>query len=113
MAYSLNRVEQGWEVQNGTQIKVFVPDLKDIEKVIRMLTPVKEKDEKETEKEVVMKVLETSKKALTAAQVMTMINANGNFRECKNIHMILSVLGRKKILKRRKNSSGVYVYSAK
>lgn len=109
MAYSLTKVEAGWEVQNGTEIKVIVPDLKSIEKVLKMLTPVKEKEE--TEKETVMKLLEKSKKALTASEVMALINADQ--RECKNIHMILSVLGRKKILKRRKNSSGVYVYSAK
>ncbi len=109
MAYSLTKVDAGWEVQNGTEIKVLVPDLKSIEKVLKMLTPVKEKEE--TEKETVMKLLEKSKKALTASEVMALISADK--RECKNIHMILSVLGRKKILKRRKNSAGIFVYSAK
>jgi hypothetical protein len=110
MAYSLTKVEAGWEVQNGTEIKILVPDLKSIEKVLKMLSPVVEVERK-TERETVMEMLGKSKKALTASEVIALINADQ--KECKNIHMILSVLGRKKILKRRKNSSGVYVYSAK
>jgi len=129
MSYTLRQVKTGWEIQNGSSITVTVPDLKSVEKAVTMLS----ENSKMTVGEMLTKkpvavvkdlsiiqkpvsvdfVLKNSKKPLTVSEVIALLNPNADADEKKQIHGILSILGRKKILKRKKNAAGIFEYSVK
>ena len=117
MSYTLRQVKTGWEIQNGSSITVTVPDLKSVELAIEMLTkkPVAVVKDLSIIQEPVSVdfVLKNSKKPLTVSEVIALLNPNADADEKKQIHGILSILGRKKILKRKKNAAGIFEYSVK
>jgi len=123
MSYTLKQVKAGWEIQNGSSITVTVPDLKSVEMAIEMLTRKPEpaikkaatkKDEADplTRKEIIESVLQTGKKPLTVKEIIEQIGDVKKDDE-KFYSSILTILAQKKILKRKKNSDGVFEYSAK
>jgi len=134
MSYTLKQVKAGWEIQNGSSITVTVPDLKSVELAIEMLTrkpepavkkaaskKVEEEEEEEEEeegeetspKDALTAVLNKSKKALTAKEIIDRINPEADEAEVKNFHQILSTLGKSKVLKRKKNEHNIFSYSIK
>jgi len=141
MSYTLRQVKTGWEIQNGSSITVTVPDLKSVEKAVTMLAEnskmtvgemltkkpavkkvaskkaeEEEEEEEEGEKTLsdsVSSIFKTAKKPLTVAEIIERINPDADDDEKKSIRGIMSVLGRKKILKRKKNDEGIFAYSAK
>ena len=132
MSYTLKQVKAGWEIQNGSSITVTVPDLKSVELAIEMLTrkpepavkkaaskKVEEEEEEEEEgeetspKDALTAVLNKSKKALTAKEIIDRINPEADEAEVKNFHQILSTLGKSKVLKRKKNEHNIFAYSVK
>ena len=132
MSYTLRQVKTGWEIQNGSSITVTVPDLKSVELAIEMLTrkpepavkkaaskKVEEEEEEEEEgeetspKDALTAVLNKSKKALTAKEIIDRINPEADEAEVKNFHQILSTLGKSKVLKRKKNEHNIFAYSVK
>ena len=140
MSYTLRQVKTGWEIQNGSSITVTVPDLKSVEKAVTMLAEnskmtvgemltkkpavkkaaSKKAEEEEEEEEgeeslsdSVSSIFKTAKKPLTVAEIIERINPDADDDEKKSIRGIMSVLGRKKILKRKKNDEGIFAYSAK
>jgi CO dehydrogenase/acetyl-CoA synthase beta subunit len=133
MSYTLRQVKAGWEIQNGSSITVTVPDLKSVELAIEMLTrkpepavkkaaskKVEEEEEEEEEegeetspKDALTAVLNKSKKALTAKEIIDRINPEADEAEVKNFHQILSTLGKSKVLKRKKNEHNIFAYSVK
>jgi len=133
MSYTLRQVKTGWEIQNGSSITVTVPDLKSVELAIEMLTrkpepavkkaaskKVEEEEEEEEEegeetspKDALTAVLNKSKKALTAKEIIDRINPEADEAEVKNFHQILSTLGKSKVLKRKKNKHNIFAYSIK
>ena len=132
MSYTLRQVKAGWEIQNGSSITVTVPDLKSVELAIEMLTrkpepavkkaaskKVEEEEEEEEEgeetspKDALTAVLNKSKKALTAKEIIDRINPEADEAAVKNFHQILSTLGKSKVLKRKKNEHNVFAYSVK
>jgi len=132
MSYTLKQVKAGWEIQNGSSITVTVPDLKSVELAIEMLTrkpepavkkaaskKVEEEEEEEEEgeetspKDALTAVLNKSKKALTAKEIIDRINPEADEAEVKNFHQILSTLGKSKVLKRKKNEHNIFAYSIK
>ena len=138
MSYTLRQVKTGWEIQNGSSITVTVPDLKSVELAIEMLTrkpepavkkaavkkaaskKVEEEEEEEEEedeeispKDALTAVLNKSKKALTAKEIIDRINPEADEAEVKNFHQILSTLGKSKVLKRKKNKHNIFAYSVK
>jgi len=130
MSYTLRQVKTGWEIQNGSSITVTVPDLKSVEKAVTMLAenskmtvgemltkkPAVKKaaDEAEpvTRKSTVETILQGAKKSLTVREIIERIGDVEKDDE-KFYASILSVLAKKKILKRKKNADGVFEYSAK
>jgi preprotein translocase subunit SecD len=134
MSYTLKQVKAGWEIQNGSSITITVPDLKSVELAIEMLTrkpepavkkaaskKVEEEEEEEEEeegeetspKDALTAVLNKSKKALTAKEIIDRINPEADEAEVKNFHQILSTLGKSKVLKRKKNEHNIFAYSIK
>jgi len=141
MSYTLRQVKTGWEIQNGSSITVTVPDLKSVEKAVTMLAEnskmtvgemltkkpavkkaaskkaeEEEEEEEEGEKTLsdsVSSIFKTAKKPLTVAEIIERINPDADDDEKKSIRGIMSVLGRKKILKRKKNDEGIFAYSSK
>jgi len=119
MSYTLKQVKTGWEIQNGSSITVTVPDLKSVEMAIEMLTKKPAKLDltitpvAETENTAVDRVLKSAARALTVSEIIHKINPAADADEKKQIHAILSTLGRKKILKRKKNAAGIFEYSVK
>ena len=133
MSYTLKQVKAGWEIQNGSSITITVPDLKSVELAIEMLTrkpepavkkaaskKVEEEEEEEEEegeetspKDALTAVLNKSKKALTAKEIIDRINPEADEAEVKNFHQILSTLGKSKVLKRKKNEHNIFAYSVK
>ena len=133
MSYTLRQVKTGWEIQNGSSITVTVPDLKSVELAIEMLTrkpepavkkaaskKVEEEEEEEEEegeetspKDALTAVLNKSKKALTAKEIIDKINPEADEAAVKNFHQILSTLGKSKVLKRKKNEHNIFAYSVK
>jgi len=141
MSYTLRQVKAGWEIQNGSSITVTVPDLKSVELAVTMLAEnskmtvgemltkkpavkkaaVKKAEEEEEEEEEgeeslsdsVSSIFKTAKKPLTVAEIIERINPDADDDEKKSIRGIMSVLGRKKILKRKKNDEGIFAYSSK
>ena len=125
MSYTLRQVKTGWEIQNGSSITVTVPDLKSVEKAVTMLAENSKMTVGEmlTKKPAVKKaasksdfvssIFKTAKKPLTVAEIIERINPDADDDEKKSIRGIMSVLGRKKILKRKKNDEGIFAYSSK
>ena len=135
MSYTLRQVKTGWEIQNGSIITVTVPDLKSVEKAVTMLSEnskmtvgemltkkpaVKkaaskkvEEDAETSPKDALTAVLSRSKKALTAREIIERVNPEADEAEVKNFQQILSVLGKAKVLKRKKNEHNVFAYSIK
>jgi len=135
MSYTLRQVKTGWEIQNGSSITVTVPDLKSVEKAVTMLAEnskmtvgemltkkpaVKkaaskkvEEDAETSPKDALTAVLSKSKKALTAREIIERVNPEADEAEVKNFQQILSVLGKAKVLKRKKNEHNVFAYSIK
>jgi hypothetical protein len=138
MSYTLRQVKTGWEIQNGSSITVTVPDLKSVEKAVTMLAenskmtvgemltkkPAvkkaapsmilrKEEEGEESLSDSVSSIFKTAKKSLTVAEIIERIKPDADADEKKSIRGIMSVLGTKKILKRKKNADGIFEYSAK
>lgn len=116
MSYTLRQVKTGWEIQNGSSITVTVPDLKSVELAIEMLTkkpaPAAKAAEPLTRKSTIEKILQDAKKSLTVREIIERIG-NVEKDDVQFYASILSILAKKKILKRKKNPDGVFEYSAK
>ena len=126
MSYTLTRVIGAWEIQNGSGIKVVIPKLSLVEEAIEMLSKkptVKEPTVKEPEvkkskmdsagkKQVIANIL-VDKKAMTARQITDFINKDMDDETRGAYNIVLSILGKSKVLKRVKNKDGIFVYSRK
>ena len=121
MSYTLTRVIGAWEIQNGSGIKVVIPKLSLVEEAIDMLSKkptVKEPEVKKSKmdsagkKQVIANIL-VDKKAMTARQITDFINKDMDDETRGAYNIVLSILGKSKVLKRVKNKDGIFVYSRK
>jgi hypothetical protein len=121
MSYTLTRVIGAWEIQNGSGIKVVIPKLSLVEEAIEMLSKkptVKEPEVKKSKmdsagkKQVIANIL-VDKKAMTARQITDFINKDMDDETRGAYNIVLSILGKSKVLKRVKNKDGIFVYSRK
>jgi hypothetical protein len=121
MSYTLTRVIGAWEIQNGSGIKVVIPKLSLVEEAIEMLSKkptVKEPEVKKSKmdsagkKQVIANIL-VDKKAMTAREITDSINKDMDDETRGAYNIVLSILGKSKVLKRVKNKDGIFVYSRK